>query len=1100
MFESSGPIGRTSASPRSIPRTLSRILALTPLALSIVGPDPVRAGHSAPDHWFGDFSGYGADGRILAILAVDEGLLIGGTFENVGRTRARHLALWNGTEWQEWHGGTDGAVSTLLQRGDSLLVFGAFGHAGGVSARHAAVWRGGVWTSLGIGPETPVKAAACTGSTIITSGVGRRDNECDDWKFEFWDGVSWTPRALPDVTTGARTNVIEMTSLAEQAVAVTWYCDPGSELNVVCAEAYPLMGQAWGEFELPQRMYCVDAAIPYRGEYLVAGGWGAEFQNATVLGDGTTWRIFDPPGDRRIDLFAYHDTTLVSTSWDAPKIAFLERGVWVNRSFGAQYIDELSSDGRTLYASGGFGAVHGQSAIGLAAWNGEGWRSIGDHACGEGANGQVFRVTGFGDRVMVRGSFTRIGKEALAYHAIRRPDGWSQFVRPAQGFSELGALGDKVLALDVVPPPDGGDGRTIGWWTPHATEVLGSVDGSIASSLAFDGEIWICGSNLSVRGADGGAAVTGQVAWFDGSSWRAEQIETGLYPATLARIGDEIWVGGDTRSASPGWVRRRTNAGWEPVGSPLPWSVSGVSAVGGAPIAIGGLYVPQTDQRFGRVAQWNGSSWVEIAEADSWIRCFINYSGSLIVGGAFTRIGGVLSPGVASWDGVAWSAMDGGTNGWVSSLTVNDQGLWMGGDFQLAGGHPAARLAHWQSAAPPLESFSSRVEGSEVVVNWSYPSDQRAVGVVLRYSFRAPMRNAEEGIPLGPGFIARGSSDVGELRIPPPAAGSPLYLAAFARDAQGVLSSARQAVLEVPDLVPPTLDLRAAADGFGLEVELAISEPLAPDQVEASLDGRLIPLIPNDSRTFWLGGIASDLPLSGTIRAAVTDSAGNRTEDVLRATLGIRSAGSAWEVRSPDTHFRAFTSGAGDGSTGRVACVQVGDLTEGGTYGLSGAPPPAPPYQVQISYAPEWVADGPADHTAIFLDGNPLPTWIDTDRYLARATASAFGNFSLGLADSAIVTLVDPEFARFTRLRENPVLTEARWQIEVHAQLPASISVFDLGGRRVREIDLGLLDLGIHQAGWDTRDERGRRVPAGIYLSRARIGNRTVTDRLCVLR
>ncbi|MBK8229775.1 MAG: hypothetical protein IPK72_04125 [Candidatus Eisenbacteria bacterium] len=1100
MFESRGPFRRTSASPRSIPRTLCRTLALTLLALSIVGLDPVRAGHSAPDHWFGDFSAYGADGEILSIQAVDEGLLIGGTFMNIGRTRARHLALWNGSEWQEWHGGTDGAVSALLQRGDSLLVFGAFGHAGGVSARHAAVWRGGVWSALGIGPATQVRAATCAGQTIVTSGVRRRDHNCDDWQFEFWDGTIWTPRALPDVTEGARTNVVAMTSFDAQAVAVTWYCDPGEEINVFYEDAYPLMGQAWGEFELPQRMYGVDAAIPYRGEYLVAGGWGPDLRHATVLGDGSTWRLFDPPGDRRIDLFAYHDTTLISSSGDAPKIAFLERGVWVNRSFGAPHVDRLSSDGRTLYASGRFEAVHGQSAIGLAAWNGEEWHSLGDHECGEGANGQVLRVTGFGDRVMVRGSFTRIGKESLAYHAIRRPDGWSQFTRPTHGFTELGALGDKVLALGAVPLPDGGRGETIAWWTPHASELLGSVEGSIASSLAFDGEIWICGSNLSVRGADGGSAVTGQVAWFDGNSWRAEQIAPDLYPAALARVGDEIWVGGGSRAANPGWVRRRTKQDWETVGPPLPWSVSGVSAVGGAPISIGGLYVPQTDQRFGRLAQWNGSGWVEVAEADSWITCFVSYNGSLIVGGAFSRIGDVLSPGISRWDGTNWSAMDGGTNGRVSSLSENDEGLWVGGDFQLAGGRPAANLALWRMAAPPLESFSGRVEGAEVVVNWSYPSDQRATGVVLRYSFRGGMRNAEEGIPLGPGYVARGSSDVGELRIPPPAAGSPLYLAAFARDEQGVLSPARQFVLAVPDLIPPTATLAAAADSIGLRVDLVVSEPLVPDRVGVTFDERPIHLVAEGSRTVWRGRYPSDVPLSGTIRAVVTDSVGNRSEEVVRVALGIRSQGHAWEVQSPDARFRAFAEVTGDEPAGRVACVQFRGTTEDRAYHLSGAPRQGVPFQVQLLYASDWVVEGVPHLMAIFLDGRALPTWIDAERSLARATATGFGRFSLGAADTRITTLVDPAFVRFTRLGVNPVISEARWQLEVHAQVPASVAVFDLTGRRLREIDLGILDLGSREVRWDTRDSRGRRVPAGIYLCRAQVGNQTRTDRVCVLR
>ncbi|MBL9119371.1 MAG: VCBS repeat-containing protein [Phycisphaerae bacterium] len=78
---------------------------------------------------------------------------------------------------------------------------------------------------------------------------------------------------------------------------------------------------------------------------------------------------------------------------------------------------------------------------------------------------------------------------------------------------------------------------------------------------------------------------------------------------------------------------------------------------------------------------------------------------ALFVGGTFTSAGGVAASRIARWDGNGWSAVGGGMDFPIRSMTVFDAGdgagprLIAGGDFTIAGGIPANRIARWDGAS-----------------------------------------------------------------------------------------------------------------------------------------------------------------------------------------------------------------------------------------------------------------------------------------------------------------------------------------------------------------------------------------------------------------
>lgn len=78
--------------------------------------------------------------------------------------------------------------------------------------------------------------------------------------------------------------------------------------------------------------------------------------------------------------------------------------------------------------------------------------------------------------------------------------------------------------------------------------------------------------------------------------------------------------------------------------------------------------------------------------------------------------GGMVSRGVAKWDGESWHSLNGGVDQWVTKLAVHDDGtgpaLYAGGNFAVAGGVSATSIAKWDGQNwYPLKSGVGNFDG-----------------------------------------------------------------------------------------------------------------------------------------------------------------------------------------------------------------------------------------------------------------------------------------------------------------------------------------------------------------------------------------------------
>jgi probable HAF family extracellular repeat protein len=93
-----------------------------------------------------------------------------------------------------------------------------------------------------------------------------------------------------------------------------------------------------------------------------------------------------------------------------------------------------------------------------------------------------------------------------------------------------------------------------------------------------------------------------------------------------------------------------------------------------------------------------------------------------------------------------------------------------------------------------------------------------------------------------------------------------------------------------------------------------------------------------------------------------------------------------------------------------------------------------------------------------------------------------------------------PAGVSFLGARPNPIAGPARLEFDLPAASRAHLEVFDLSGRRVREVADGWFAAGRSGVTWDGLDSQGRRPAAGVYWASLTVDGRRWTKTIAVAR
>lgn len=323
-----------------------------------------------------------------------------------------------------------------------------------------------------------------------------------------------------------------------------------------------------------------------------------------------------------------------------------------------------------LIVGGEFTSIDGVACNAIAQWDGESWSALGT---GMGSYGSVYALAVYNGDLIAGGYFTTAG--GVTCNSIAK---WN--------------------------------GQT---WSPLAGGMLGG--GSVYALTVYNGEL-VAGGYFTRAG---GVACRNIARW-DGTSWSDVDIDmdSGVYALTVYN-GDLIAGGSFTLAGdSPGdYVARWNSAdGWSSLDSGMDSNVWCLS-VYNDPVTqedrliVGGDFALAGDQTCKGIACWTETDgWGPVGEGlggglgsgDEEPRPSVYslglWDGKLIAGGYFKTLGDPAGLRIAAWDGMSWSRLGRGTDDCVRALVAYDDDLIAGGDFLMAAGVSAERLARWNPA------------------------------------------------------------------------------------------------------------------------------------------------------------------------------------------------------------------------------------------------------------------------------------------------------------------------------------------------------------------------------------------------------------------
>ena len=240
-------------------------------------------------------------------------------------------------------------------------------------------------------------------------------------------------------------------------------------------------------------------------------------------------------------------------------------------------------------------------------------------------------------------------------------------------------------------------------WDGQAWQPLGAGTNAPVHTLVVgpDGQLYAGGAFSQA----GGIAVHRTARW-DGTAWGLSGIGVGGSDPVVAIA---FAPGGRVYVAEPWGIWRTYNGTMESITG----TSSGVRTLVVAPdgtLYAGGYFSSLRGVAANRVARWDGQTWHPLGAGigsnytESVLAMDIGADGHLYAGGNFAVAGGAVAKRVARWDGSAWHTLGEGLDGLsgpsVTALDARPDGsVYVAGRFLTAGGTPARHLARWDGAA-----------------------------------------------------------------------------------------------------------------------------------------------------------------------------------------------------------------------------------------------------------------------------------------------------------------------------------------------------------------------------------------------------------------
>lgn len=495
--------------------------------------------------------------------------------------------------------------------------------------------------------------------------------------------------------------------------------------------------------------------------------------------------------------------------WDGTNWSDMGGGLGPYTASATSYVSTLVWHDGLLYAGGTFTNSANGAINNLAVWNGSSWSQFAG-----GVNGNVASVVFSGNNVYVGGQFTTVGGSVAANNvAMWNGTTWSALGSGMKSSSNSRPINDLALfnsELYATGNFTNAGGAAIPYfakWNGSSWSSLGAFNSSGAHVISNAGSLYVSGGFNLISNS----IVANRLARWDGTRWSSvgkPANGTHTFVQALEVANDGLYCGGlfsGIGSVGATRVARFDGTNWNPLGAGVSGTYNNNSPIVRAirhldnDVFVGGAFVTAGSVTANNIAGWNGD-WYSLGfGVDNPVTALDVSATDVYVGGTFTNAydspgAGYLVNHIARWNpSFGWTSLGFGVNNTVNAISVQPNGVYVGGSFTNAFGFSstivANRIAFWDGndwfalgtgtgAGNGLSGTVNAilVDGADVYVGGSFTN---AGGVTARGIAKW---NGSAWSTLGSGFIATSTASIAALAK----IGSSIYAAGLFTNAGGV--------------------------------------------------------------------------------------------------------------------------------------------------------------------------------------------------------------------------------------------------------------------------------------------------------------------------
>ena len=294
------------------------------------------------------------------------------------------------------------------------------------------------------------------------------------------------------------------------------------------------------------------------------------------------------------------------------------------------------------------------------------------------------------------------------------------------------------LPASVTYPAGGGQYFTFYYvieYKGDSVKWLPVLDGEVNCFTVYNDTLYIGGDFVEPD-----TVAFNHVAKWDGSNWQPVGagflLYSNPYAASVYSLGvsnGKLYAGGyfDQSGSTTHLfsIAQWSDSAWESLGRGV--STTDTTQTGQVEsicsyknnLYVGGAFACAGDDTAHYIAEWDGVNWYSLNEPSSsgTVDALQPYDNKLYAGGGALIVPGKKLAYIGSWDGIQWDSLSSGygVNGQVFALTVFQNNLYVGGQFDSAGDISANSIARWSSPDTSTEVKQLKTNDNQVAV---YPN------------------------------------------------------------------------------------------------------------------------------------------------------------------------------------------------------------------------------------------------------------------------------------------------------------------------------------------------------------------------------------------